>query len=149
MAKNKHSLIRTIYLYLFALVGLALITIGTVRLVNLSLKTYVFKKADQQYYASIPPEPREVPGSEVNTEKLAQNCKENEELTEEQKELISTWLADYEDWQEKQQPNKRLASRRQRDASDSLAILLVGIPLFAYHWSVIKKETDKKEKQRV
>ena len=43
---NKYPLIRKIYLYLFALIGLVLITIGCVRLVGLGLKTYIFTKAD-------------------------------------------------------------------------------------------------------
>ena len=48
-AKNKehYPLIRTIYLYLFALVGLALLISGSVRFVNMGLKAFVFTKAEQ------------------------------------------------------------------------------------------------------
>jgi len=46
---NRNPLIRKIYLYLFTLVGLALITVGSVRLVELGLKTYVLTKADNYY----------------------------------------------------------------------------------------------------
>lgn len=46
---NKYPLIRKIYLYLFALIGLVLITIGSVQLINLGLKVYVFTKADNYY----------------------------------------------------------------------------------------------------
>ena len=52
------NIIRTIYLYLFALVGLVLTVIGAVIIVNNVLKTYVFKTADfnynQQPYISQP-----------------------------------------------------------------------------------------------
>jgi hypothetical protein len=143
MFKNKNSLIRTIYLYLFALVGLALITIGTVRLVNLGLKTYVFTKADQQYY-STPAEPRLLPDSDIDAKTLAEKCEKSEELSEEERNLISSWLNDYENWKQKQNPEERLASRRQESAANSLAMLIVGIPLFLYHWGVIKRETDSK-----
>jgi len=44
---EKHSLVRTIYLYLFALVGLTLLVIGTVRFVDMGLKAFVFTKAEQ------------------------------------------------------------------------------------------------------
>jgi len=143
MFDNKHSLVRTIYLYLFALLGLALITVGTVRLVNLGLKTHVFKKADQQYYAV--PQPRTLPNSEVNGEALVENCKSNEELSQEQKNFLSAWKADYQNWKEKQESNERLKSQRQEKAANSLALLIVGLPLFAYHWGVIRRETTAKE----
>ncbi len=44
---ERKELIRTIYLYLFSLVGLVLVVIGLVQLVDLGLKAYVFTKADQ------------------------------------------------------------------------------------------------------
>ena len=40
--KTHYPLIRTIYLYLFALLGLALLTIGGVRFVDMGLKAFVF-----------------------------------------------------------------------------------------------------------
>ena len=44
---ERKEIIRVIYLYLFSFVGLVLITVGMVRLVDLGLKVYIFKKADQ------------------------------------------------------------------------------------------------------
>lgn len=44
--------IRLIYLYLFAFVGLFTIVIGSVRMVDLGLKVFVFKDADKYEYAS-------------------------------------------------------------------------------------------------
>ena len=40
------SVIRKIYLYLFSAIGLIVVIIGSVQLVDLGLKTFVFKKAD-------------------------------------------------------------------------------------------------------
>ena len=45
---GKHSLIRTIYLYLFACLGLVLLTIGGVRFLDMGLKAFVFTKAEQE-----------------------------------------------------------------------------------------------------
>ena len=115
---NKHPLIRKIYLYIFTLVGLTLISIGSVRLVGLALKTYIFTKADIYYeYPAV--RPLSVP--EGKSEEIPQPTKR-----------------EIEDYQDKQR-----TSQRQRDAAESLAMLIVGLPLYFYHWSVIKK--DKKE----
>ncbi|MEF8846844.1 MAG: hypothetical protein V5A57_00170 [Candidatus Paceibacterota bacterium] len=143
MFDNKHSLVRTIYLYLFALLGLALITIGTVRLVDLGLKTYVFTKADQQFYAV--PGPQLKPGSEVDIEKLVENCKNDKEISQEQRDFLAAWSEDHQQWKQKQESNERLKSQRQEKAANSLALLIVGLPLFVYHWKVIKRETEIKE----
>ncbi|MEK7599012.1 MAG: hypothetical protein AAB474_00975 [Patescibacteria group bacterium] len=118
---NKYPLIRKIYLYLFALIGLVLITIGCVRLVGLGLKTYIFTKAD--IYIEYPM------ARPVKVAPVDGNIKE--ELRQPTKEEI-------EEYQNRQQ-----ASNRQREAAESLAFIIVGLPLYLYHWSVIKK--DKKE----
>lgn len=118
---NKHPLIRKIYLYLFTLIGLALITIGCVRLVGLGLKTYIFTKADIYIEYPIARPIKIAPVEGDKTEELQQPTKE-----------------EVEEYQNKQQ-----TANRQRDAAESLAMLIVGLPLYFYHWSVIKK--DKKE----
>ena len=45
---ERKELIRTIYLYLFSLVGLVIVVIRLVNLVDLGLKTFVFENADFQ-----------------------------------------------------------------------------------------------------
>lgn len=140
MFNDKHNLIRTIYLYLFALLGLVLITMGAVRLVDLGLKTYVFTKADQQFYSA--PAPQLRPDSEVELESLVESCKNNEELSQKHKDFLASWAEDHENWKEKQGADKRLESRRQERAANSIALLIVGLPLFLYHWGVIRRETQ-------
>jgi hypothetical protein len=39
--------IRTLYLYLFSFVGLLIIVFGSISMINIGLKTYVFKEADK------------------------------------------------------------------------------------------------------
>ncbi|MEK7195457.1 MAG: hypothetical protein AAB655_02060, partial [Patescibacteria group bacterium] len=68
---NKYPLIRKIYLYLFSLIGLVLITIGTVQLVGLALKALIFTKADKFYEypmsrpVKVAPEASGVPAEEL------------------------------------------------------------------------------------
>lgn len=76
---NKKELIRTIYIYIFSLVGLVLVTIGAVRLVDLGLKATIFTEADRVItYPSyprpvLPPdEERQItPEEEKNTAKTS------------------------------------------------------------------------------
>ena len=134
---NKHSLVRTIYLYLFALLGLVLLTIGSVRFVDMGLKTFVFTKADdqQRYYESAMPMPYQL----QRVEKLA----DDEELTDTEKEQIKLWLADYEKAKEKKENIDPVIARRHRDASMNLALILIGLPLYLFHWRIIRKEGRK------
>ncbi|MEK9150658.1 MAG: hypothetical protein AAB411_01030 [Patescibacteria group bacterium] len=123
---NKYPFIRKIYLYLFALIGLVLIVIGCVRLVGLALKTYIFTKADVYYEYPMTRPVKNPPAGGAPTE-----GNKTEEIQQPTKEEI-------EEYQNKQQ-----TSNRQREAAESLAFIIVGLPLYLYHWSVIKK--DKKE----
>lgn len=118
---NKYPIIRKIYLYLFALIGLILITIGCVRLVGLGLKTYIFIKAD--IYVEYP---------------MARPAKAPVEIGKETIEMEQPTKEEIEEYQNKQQ-----ISNRQREAAESLAFIIVGLPLYLYHWLLIKK--DKKE----
>lgn len=44
--------VRLIYLYLFSFVGLLTVVIGSVRLVDLGLKVFIFRDADRYEYAT-------------------------------------------------------------------------------------------------
>jgi hypothetical protein len=139
LSLNKHSIIRTIYLYLFALVGLSLLIIGMVRFIDMGLKAYIFTKAEQpetfqrQYYYSAP-----FPVSKL------ENIQDNDqELSAEERELLSNFLTDYKEWQENEANIDYLASKRQKEASNSLAMIIIGLPLYFYHWRVIRKETKE------
>ncbi len=133
---EKHTLVRTIYLYLFTIIGLALLTIGMVRFIDMGLKMYVFTKADdpealqQRYYYPTP----------ISLEKL-EGYQESEELTADEKETLKSFLTNYKEWEEKEAKIDYLASSRQRQASSNLAMILVGLPLYLYHWRIIKRET--------
>lgn len=114
---NKYPLIRRIYLYLFAFIGLVLITIGCVRLVGLGLKTYIFKEADIYYnYPMAKPVPTQEGGVTAVREPSEEEVKAFEE--------------------------KQRKSNRQREAAESIAFIFVGVPLYFYHWRVIKRDKE-------
>lgn len=101
--------LRLLYLYLFSFVGLIITITGAIKIIDLTLKTYVFKVEERSYY----PEPARVV--------------EGEETPVIQKDLV-----------ERQQQDQN--NERKRDLSNSLAMILVGGPLYLYHWQTIKKE---------
>lgn len=106
--------IRKIYLYLFSLVGLVLMVMGGVRLVNLGLKAFIFTEAEM-YYRYPAPKP------------IVEGDEQRQVPTEEE-------IEEYR--------KKERASSRQRDAAESLAFIIVGTPLYLYHWKTLKKERE-------
>lgn len=144
MEQKRHALIRTVYLYIFALLGLVLLTIGGVRFVDMGLKAFVFTKADeeQRIFFRQPPAPA-LPFEKIAavTKDGALGQKEGEiTLTAEEKARIDVWIENYNQWQEQSANIDPVTSQRHRDASMNLAFILIGLPLYLYHWSVIKKE---------
>jgi len=141
----KQPLIRTIYLYLFTLIGLVLITIGSVNLINLGLKRFIFTKADQELNYNLKRISLLTIDGRAATEEdfvsAIEKCQEKCDLTSEQKQQIASWLKDYKIWQEQEKQFDYLAQQRQREFSLALALIMVGLPLYLYHWTIIKKET--------
>jgi len=136
---EKHSLIRTIYLYLFAMLGLVLLTIGGVRFVDMGLKAFVFTKAEEEQRIIY----KEPPYMSYPIQRI-EEFQAEEELSEEEKATIKQWLADYEDWKERRAKIDPVTARRHRDASLNLAMILIGLPLYLFHWRIIRRETKNK-----
>lgn len=139
---SKQSLIRTIYLYLFALLGLVLLTIGGVMIIDLGLKMTLFQKADVDRFSR--PSLIAAPGGKFVDEgdvvATLEKCNEEEDFTEEDKELVQTWLSDYSRWKIQDEEISYTTQQRQRQASRAISLILIGLPLYLYHWAVIKKE---------
>lgn len=133
---DKHSLIRTIYLYAFALLGLIFLSISGIRFLDMGLKAFVFTQADERmkmdYARPIMP---------YSYEKIKGLEAEEVSLTNEDTAQIRQIIQEYENWEERSKEVDPITSNRHRDASSSLAMILVGLPLYFYHWSVIKRET--------
>ena len=128
---ERESIVRTIYLYIFSLLGLVLMTIGGVQFVDMALKATVFKRADdeQRMYARQPPVPAMPPEMTRSTG--------DSTLTEEQRAAIRQSLEDYAKWREASAKFDPVPAQRQRTASSSAALILVGLPLYLVHWRMI------------
>lgn len=102
--------IRLLYLYLFSFVGLLITVIGSIQLIDLGLKTYVFKVSEYSFYP--------------------------ESVTVDGKPTISV--------KEMEKRNKiEQSNQRKRQLSTSLSMILIGVPLYFYHWKTIKKEAKQ------
>jgi hypothetical protein len=127
--KNYGDSIGKVYLYLFSMLGLVLIVIGSSGLINLGLKNTIFSYDDP--WMSQPPVPYW-----TNKMDTLSTC---EDLSEEDKVLLQQWLREYEAWESTS--NKRVnKSQNYESASRNLALLLVGLPLFIFHWRLIRKK---------
>lgn len=105
------SKIRLIYLYLFAAIGLVTIIVGTVRMVDLGLKTFVFKDSDKfEIYPTKLPDGK----PELTTEEM----------------------------QDRQERETRRS--RERELVGALSMLVVGLPVYLYHWKTIQRENKNK-----
>lgn len=137
-----YPFIRTIYLYLFTLVGLTLLIIGTVRFLDMGLKAFIFTQAEEQerLYQKQPP----VPFALERVEQITQG-QTSAVLSPEEKSALSQWLIDYRNWQEQSAKVDPVTSQRHRDASINLSMILIGLPLYFYHWRLIRKETKNKQ----
>lgn len=121
MQKNT---IRNVYLYLVTAVTLFMIVFAVVDMINLGLRTYVFTKIDQADVQNM--YPPAVVYDEATKAKLG-TCP-----------TIPVNVAEQEKRQQDQQ-----AANRQRDLVTNISLLVVALPLFGYHWLLIRR--DRKE----
>lgn len=138
MTMQKISLIRTIYLYSFSLLGLVLMVIGSVKFLNMGLRAFIFTKADEQMvdYYMPPYPPCQVIEKIENTNDFSS---EAYFLTVQDKEALKLWREDYQNWRKMPKINYAV-QQRHRDASISLSLIVIGLPLYLYHWFIIRKE---------
>ncbi|MBP6855901.1 MAG: hypothetical protein KBC26_02965 [Candidatus Pacebacteria bacterium] len=104
--------VKKIYIYIFSAAGLILVIIGAVQLVNLGLKTWVFTKADMYYSYPV-------------AKPMSQTFQET---------VQEPFQKDVEEYYKKD-----IAARRQRQASNAFAMMVIGVPLFSYHWRLARK----------
>lgn len=124
--------VRTVYLYIFALLGLVLVIIGSVGLINMALKATIFTGADIDYYSSMPPQP-------YGFERV-KAIENSSDFTEEEKAAARAWLDEYAAWNERSDKFDYANAERQRSAAQNIAMIIVGLPLYLFHWRIIRRE---------
>jgi hypothetical protein len=110
-----HFSLKKAFLYIFASVGLVLCVIGLVSLINLGLRTWVFTKSDYPCYQPVTIDK----DSNLTTEQQQAQADRDQKNCEEQR-----------------------VSAKQTSASNAIAMLIVGLPLYLYHWKVVRRETE-------
>lgn len=117
---------KTLYFVLASLLGLALIVTGLVTGVNTALTTWVFPVKSY-------PEVRPLEPVFLQTEKEIGKLQESDELTAEQKESLAQWQEDYKRWQEQESNYDYEAENRKRSLANAIALVIAGVPVFAFH----------------
>ena len=115
--------IKKIYLYLVSVIALVIMVIGGIILLNMALKTWVFTKADNNFY--------------LDTYRCSAPVTTTEPATE--KTTEPTCTPEQEEKQRKEQEEQKTANK-QRDAAQATAMILVASPVWFFHWRLAKRE---------
>lgn len=117
--------LRTVYMYLVALISVVVFVIGAVNLINTALKTWVFPTTGYYYM--------EDPIMNCNNEMaIAKENPENYVFNFETKEEC---VAYYEEYNQKQAVNER-----NMDIAFGIAMTVVSLPIWLLHMWFIKKD---------
>jgi hypothetical protein len=119
----KNPVIRSIYFYAVSIIALFMLVFSAVDLVNLGLKTWIFKNAEPMYS-------RCVPGSYGPIGKMPSSIDENAPTGPTQAEC---------DLQNKQN-EENIVRQNQSSAVRDFSMLVVAIPLFLFHFRIVQKE---------
>jgi len=133
---SRTKLIRTIYLYLAALVSLIFVAVGTGNLINTGLKYYLFPKAEKGGYNQCNQQP---PVYALDKNAYAGVA------TPDQKIQLENMLNDYAQWQKNNTGEECYSAQRQSNLVDSITMIIIALPILLIHWRVIKKEKEVKE----
>lgn len=136
--KKSHRVIRNIYLYLVAMIGLIVFVMGSVGILNHVLQTYVF--GVNEYNVWVPPYPP----------KSGQCYQPYADMTDPSpvtKRLIPPTQEETEIClqEEKKQQEQNRRNNIGRELSIAIAQILIGLPLWLFHWGVIQKEYKRKD----
>lgn len=129
--------IRNVYLYMVAVIGLITLIIGSVGLINNVLQNYIFQVDDYSYYY----EPYPVKGGDY----CSQAYPDPTDTTG--KTMITPTSDEIEQCREQQKVQSERARKSNigREFSIALAQILVGLPVWLFHWGIIQKEYKRKK----
>ncbi len=141
--EKERAVIRPTYYYLISLASLLMIVIAGGMLINLGLKTWVFPSAGEadkvNQYDRVEPYQLSEKSSIYSIVDCGEKCGVDKETTA----LANQWITDYEAWDE---ASLHAYDNTQRQAASTIPFIIVGLPLFWYHWNTVRKESkDKKE----
>lgn len=103
------------YLYLVSVISLVIAVVGAIMLLNMALKTWVFPKADRNYYSYPCPAAGAPDGKPVACDQASLD-------------------------QQKKMDEENRSAQKQRDAAQALAMIIVATPVWYYHWKMARRE---------
>lgn len=130
--KEGHPIISTVYLYLVAMIGLITFIFGGVGMINTVLQNYVFQVNEVVA-------PVNYPGSKT-IGRCDDPYKSDGNMIVPTAQEIEICMKDEQDKQERTARNKV-----GRELSSAIAQILIGLPVWLFHWVIIQKEYRKKE----
>lgn len=124
MEQQRTGMLKKVYLYLVSLIALVMLIVACVSLINLGLRAWVFKQADNTTYNYSCPM---VPATPTNSANSTSDSSTN----------VGCDTAT-----QQQQAHAQLVSSRETESARDIALIIVGLPVFFYHWRLVRKETD-------
>ena len=137
MSKNT-KLVRTIYLYVAALVSLIFVAVGSGTLLNTGMKYFLFPKAEKGGF------------NRCNQQPPVFSCadlKNSSQTSEEQKKQIDQMMNDYETWKKENIGEECYSSERQNNTVNAVTMIVIALPICLFHWSLIKKDKNNREQE--
>ncbi len=133
-AEKGKLFLRNVYLYLVAIIALITGVIGAVGLIDNVLKNYVFQ-VNEFYY------------TEPYPANKGYGCEAQYADPTDSKKMITPTKEEVEKCKQvqKEQQEQQRKNNIGREFSISIAQLMIGIPLWLFHWSIIQKENKRKE----
>ena len=122
-------IIRALYFYAVSIIALFMLVFSCVDLVNLGLKTWVFKNADPSYSVCIPGNAGTYNGPMIP----ATGVKPAVGPTQAQCDLQNKQNAD------------NISRQNQSSAVRDLSMLVVALPLFLFHFRIVQKEWKERK----
>ena len=112
----------------------------------MALRTFVFTEIDKQEELNYK-QPTMVPEYIMLKETQLNNASSvvKLELTKDQADLLKQNISEYKAWKERQDNFDYIKASRQRQAASNLALVLVGFPLYLYHWLIVRRENRKED----
>lgn len=138
------TVIRPIYFYLVALGALLMFVISGGIMINLVLKTWVFPAAseserlNQKVYSQ-----QASPVFDTSAVQSIVECAEKCQFDADTVTTAENWLVDYEQWEQSTQTEY---DTTQTEAAGNLPYILIGVPLFWYHWRTVRREQESHKK---
>lgn len=112
------NILRNVYLYTFSAVGLIICITGAIGLLNVGMKTYVFPVQHYEEYYS--------------------NCYDSMSWDRDVSQLEEEYNEQYAEECEEERAIADSDSRK-RDLAIGVSQIIVGTPLWLYHWMVIQR----------